>query len=459
MLISNHLNDPIGPEIDKVHEIMREHIMPLKNIKEYDEWSKGPIYRSCMSKIEKLIKNRFGLNLFMHRGPYDFTDTIWCCNVIEPRSDNVLMSSVYVKEGKETELADDWNYFLDIDYSKLKTKFVKETSTIDQDKVYISGYLSKIPARIFHSYYHLFSYYGNVYKEKSRVYTAREATSTLFHELGHLITYIFLAHKTDRTNLFLNEIAISLHKSEPAIKRERLLVEMCKEDLLDESDIKDLLKEERPIIMGPKLFNRIYNKTYATNISKHYSNAASERMADDFCMKFGYGEEMLSKAVGIPDYKVRTGDWKDTIMDNIGLVSIVGLILTAFVPFVALFYWALPLISIYTYCTLSREDMNEHQYDWSDNYYKRIRLTYINELKSNRLPKEIKDNILKKIDVIDKIMEKIKPLSLNTSIYYKLARLLFKNNKEAIDTKREEILLEQLASNDLFLYSAKLGDK
>ena len=56
-------------------------------------------------------------------------------------------------------------------------------------------------------------------------------------------------------------------------------------------------------------------------------------------------------------------------------------------------------------------------------------------------------------------MEKIKPLSLNTSIYYKLARLLFKNNREAIDTKKEEILLEQLASNDLFLYSAKLGDK
>lgn len=439
-LIADQFNDPFTRELDAVHEAIRQKVSTITSTEAFKaEVVKGK-FEEYSKKIEDLVRKRLGLciNLLM-------TDNfpVACC-MPYAMSNNILVLQKFKGIDPEDELKGSINF--------AKQNNFKEF-TIDYKKAHISGPITKHPAMVNMHYFYLFS----VAK-----LSVRETSAVIMHELGHLFTWIDMGSRTDRTNQIMNQISNSLKNKKPASKRKVLLVALEKNKAIDNKDLEDLAKEERPMMLTTKLYGKIFNQQYNSAISELYTDVSSETLADDLSTKFGYGGELSTSLVKIMNAFTKDAE---SILVPMNIWNIFAKVHNAFVMLsgVAFGSAVFRLVLLIAEGLLSLFGAHCYRYNMTYDDFKnridRIRRACINTLKDPMLSTDGKRALISQIEKIEAVQESYlddtdyRSSDMGSYIYSMLSSERQKIDFEII----LERSLEHLMNNKLFTMAAKLS--
>ena len=255
-LVKPQIGDPFGPALDKIHTAIKEECLKFTNKYDYEEYVDEGHMDQYYSAISKLVKDRLGITVTITS---DLHEGSACCySLMMPRYD-VPGLSRYAQD--LIQRSNDFSLPLEN-----SLKFIKEhngeVGTIDYENAKIGGAFSKYKDNYINIDYHKFFYRYD--------YSPQEITAVLLHELGHIFTYFELSSKVDRSNYLITEIANSLKNKEPASKRKVYILELSKQKMIDKKTAEDLAKEERPLLVGAKLFTSIFKQCmYIENVLKN----------------------------------------------------------------------------------------------------------------------------------------------------------------------------------------------
>lgn len=439
-LIADQFNDPFTRELDAVHEAIRQKVSTITSTEAFKaEVVKGK-FDEYSKKIEDLVAKRLGLgvNLLMSdQWP------VACCLPFQ-MSNNVLFLQIWKGVDIDEQLKE---------HIEFASKNNFKEFTIDYKKAHISGPMSKYPAMLNMHYFYLF----NIAK-----LSVRETSAVIMHELGHLFTWIDMGSRTDRTNQIMNQISNSIKNKEPASKRKVLLVALEKNKAIDNKDLEDLAKEERPMMLTTKLYGKIFNQQYNSAISTLYADTTSETLADDLATKFGYGADLATSLVKITNaftkdaetFSLIVNSWNIFIAIEQTFLALAGAVfqisIFSVVINIILTAWSFIMARMYRY-TMTYDDFK--------NRIDRIRRACINILKDPMLTADSKRSLISQIETIEAVQESYKDdtdYRSDDMVSY-IYRLVSSERKQIDFEIILERSLEHLMNNKLFTMAAKLS--
>ena len=344
-----------------------------------------------------------------------------------------------------------WRGNFDIpDQTKLLKESVGRQGTVDLAKAKVGGIFSEYKVTV-NLNFHMMIDPLNL--------TPAEITGVILHELGHAFGVCEYSDRLESINIALSNIATSvIDKKEKDLKfvyRELKSVN----DKVTEQDVEELFSENR-VIAGTKWFSVIIGTVRSNLGNDTYDRTGFEYLADSFVTRFGYGKQAV---IALDKLHTFTGDPAKSKANNYSLqiFSLLALILTlAFIIMMLLTsLWLLPLavyISLLFEFILfatgdSRFDM---PYDELKQRYIRVRNNLIERLKDREIEGEEAKTLLDDIEIIDAI---IKETYNSNTVWSKLSNIVFKSNRQAKNSIQEQQLLEELASNPLFVQAAKFN--
>lgn len=442
-LISGHLNDPIGPELDSIHEDIYKITRMIRSAGEMARMIKDGVFEPYLAKIEKLVYDRFGISICITQS---MSEPFACCIPFIINKENVL-STRQEREGKDIPIKDNARKFARANYLA--------DGEIDLVHGKVSGVLSKYNHIVNMEYYSLFV------EAKA---TIRETTACFLHEIGHLFTFIDMGYRTNTTNQIMNSICNSLKTKEPAAKRKYLLIDLAKNGMMDTKLVEKLAKEERPMILAAELFREIYKGYVNTSLSLYYTDTTSESLADDFATKFGYGKEIIT----FLDKLEHDADETRKFLGMAGLTIVFPILIavTCFMSPMTVINTILGSIAvgsiwitrIYRWLFMHLTGRVDMTYDTLFQRVVRIKRTLIDILKDRGIPAHTRESTIAIIESLEAVIKKrdvMEQEDLDTDISNVLSVFVPGKTEEDNFTKIER-LMERLANNNLFLASAKL---
>ena len=501
-LVKPQIGDPFGPALDKIHTAIKEECLKFTNKYDYEEYVDDGHMDQYYSAISKLVKDRLGIIVTITS---DLHEGSACCySLMMPRYDMPGLSR-YVQD--LIQRSNDFSLPLEN-----SLKFIKEhngeVGTIDYENAKIGGAFSKYKDNYINIDYHKFFYRYD--------YSPQEITAVLLHELGHIFTYFELSSKVDRSNYLITEIANSLKNKEPASKRKVYILELSKQKMIDKKTAEDLAKEERPLLVGAKLFTSIFKQCMYNVKSLNMADMTSEHLADDFSCKFGYSAYLshtLNKFQGGPvreytsrqnrkkgknDIKVDLGNMnisKDNrekekrepgmlgailgtlfggVLALLGVsiamvvISFIVLLLVVMLPIIfIILVLAIGLagtkelfdnVSSLVFWLIFGEFLGEHIYDTPYNRVERLIRTNIQILKTSNLPTAKKKLLIDQCMYIEDVLKNNQDLNTHDEFgwLHKLLTFLSSDAAKEADNMTIERNVERLVNNNLFLISARL---
>ena len=442
-LISGHLNDPIGPELDSIHEDIYKITRMIKSAGEMAKMIKDGVFEPYLAKIEKLVYDRFGISICITQS---MSEPFACCVPFIINKENIL-STRQEREGKDIPIKDNARKFARANYLA--------DGEIDLVHGKVSGVLSKYNHIVNMEYYSLFV------EAKA---TIRETTACFLHEIGHLFTFIDMGYRTNTTNQIMNSICTSLKTKEPAAKRKYLLIDLAKNGMMDTKLVEKLAREERPMILAAELFREIYKGYVNTSLSLYYTDTTSESLADDFATKFGYGKEIIT----FLDKLEHDADETRKFLGMAGLTIVFPILIavTCFMSPMTVINTILGSIAvgsiwitrIYRWLFMHLTGRVDMTYDTLFQRVVRIKRTLIDILKDRGIPAHTRESTVSIIESLEAVIKKrdvMEQEDLDTDISNVLSVFIPGKTEEDNFTKIER-LMERLANNNLFLASAKL---
>ncbi len=337
---------------------------------------------------------------------------------------------------------------------KEQQKFIKELvgkGWVDTKKAKVGGFFSDAKNTIYLHFYELTVTYK---------LTSKEIVGILLHEIGHVFSSYELSHRLAETNLILEDIATSV------LGKKRNLNSYIYVNLqkvypeVEKATAEKIAKADDNVILSlelAKVFSSIVVKD-----RKIALDPTSERLADRFSNRFGYGREMISglhklEEVGVIPSIVLRGI--SLLLDLVILRDMVSILLgfmlsltasSLLVPVITGLYGALiiQLISL-------GSDERGMDYDDGVRRVKQVRNDIVNQLKDSKLPNDVIRDALSKIADLDVSIVNAGNgiVSLKYSKkFYKLLTL----DASKVDSSREyNDLLDDLSNNELFVQAAK----
>lgn len=292
----------------------------------------------------------------------------------------------------------------------------------------------------------------------------KETTAIILHELGHAFYAMEYSDRMDGNNQVLAELAkTALNKKKdtdvnyiyrelktinPKMRREELDKLMSSDKTIASYHWFKFVVDSANEGVGSQLDNGSYNRT------------SFEQMADNFASRFGYGRHItialdkLTKSGWSPE-KYR-GAW---VFFQIMAVLAFALMATCLAVALAggfLIYAFLSAVVLMFIIGGSGESGRNYTYDKLKIRYVRIRNDMIQSLKNSKLDTKQTKIIVDNIYVTDSI---IKSTSEFNTLLDGFLNIISSSNRNAGRSIREEQLLEELASNALFIKAAELRIK
>ena len=334
-------------------------------------------------------------------------------------------------------------------YTKDANKVIKklednEKTFVDLKNAKVGGAFSTVPSKIYMGFRQL----------KDMKLTAREAAAMFMHEVGHAFVAYELAFNTIQTN----QILLALHKSLVA-KDQKLFeysLKLTEKRIGPSSGVYNELKEETDTnVVTTVVMAKIQEKRVSELGTAAYDKTTYEALADNFATRMGLGRELVTslekihRLYGSPEYSGETRFMYNMIQI---IVASYFMLLGAVLGSVLLMIAGAPIFFLITW-TVSDGAEYQNVYDKLKIRYKRVREQLISRLKVKSLAPELVKNILEDLKVLDKIIEQTGEFS---SILNVVGNIIYPSNWVLSSRKNAQRLLEELASNDLFIKAAQL---
>jgi len=267
----------------------------------------------------------------------------------------------------------------------------------------------------------------------------------IMHEIGHIFTLIEMySNSVKSTTTIINSL----------LKNNNI------DDVIDNLDLtsnKDLTNKDKSIMIYEHLTSDIKNIKLASN--RHYDYTDTEYNADNFAVKFGYGDSLiitLNKLTIVEDTTFN-------LLFVVGIYKIIMSMLTSMLVLLfitntftlltlTLFFILLDIISSITNITINKRNGNNSVHGDLQTRAKRIRTSIVSLLRDNNLNKDELKLIIKQLDITDKqfnILEK----SLMDSVFGGLINKTFSVNLNLQDSLANSI--DSLINNNLYVSSTK----
>ena len=278
--------------------------------------------------------------------------------------------------------------------------------------------------------------------------TASEAAAVVLHEIGHAFTFMeFLTriHSGNQVLAYLNA------------KRLNLEPEQFKVVVANISSSFGMSKEQAAAIERAKNDEETAVLLMAINESKTrselginlYDATSCEQLADQFAARHGAGKELLSvldKVGGLEVYENRHQyGWMVDILTGTAVIAC-GLLLGGAWAAVAGLYSAGMILSV-----VFADQPN--LYDNAEHRPTRIKNDLIERLKDRELTNDERKGLIEIIEIIDKVIAAKKGFP---NLSQHIALLLRSSYRKAYNFEILQKQLEAIASNHLFVQSAKL---
>ena len=337
---------------------------------------------------------------------------------------------------------------------KDQTKFLKENvsrqGTVDLAKAKVGGIFAEYKVTVNINFHAL---------SESIQLTPAEISGVILHELGHAFGICEYSDRLESINIALSNIAFSvINKKEKDLKyvyRELKSVN----DKVTEADVEELFSENR-VVAGAKWFNVIIGTVRSNLGNDAYDRTGFEYLADSFVTRFGYGKQTvvaLDKLHRFMCDPAKSAGLNQTLqvfalLDFIMLLAIIIWILCASITLIPLAAYFCFIFGLFFFA--SGDGVRDMTYDDLKQRYIRVRNNIIERLKSKEIQGEEAKVLLDDIDMIDAM---IKETYDTRTVWNKLSNIVFKTNRQASKSIQEQQLLEELASNSIFVQAAKFN--
>lgn len=327
--------------------------------------------------------------------------------------------------------------------TKVIDTFTKRKGSVNVEKARVSG--------IFSEYTHPF-YLNIPALVQTHGFTAADLTAVTLHELGHAFNACYYADRTDETNQVLASIARHLTAKETG-GIEYVYQELKKvKPSIEKEEVDKILNGPR-VVAGSLWFKMVTEIVRSNMPDDTYNQTSFELKADNFASRFGYGKELvlaLDKLLALSPEKNKSVFIFMHIVNAMLTVFLSSLVM---VSLAAGLLFPLVVFTFYTfiYFTIFRVDFKNMTYDELKVRYLRIRQDIIDQLKSPRLKKETVKELLESLEVVDLSIKQTIKIQVLPQV---ISDFVFPSARRAKASINDQQLMEQLASNDLFIHAA-----
>lgn len=294
--------------------------------------------------------------------------------------------------------------------------------------------------------------------------TDREMTAIILHEIGHGFSYCEYSDRFDSTNQILANLVLDVLNK----KDKTDLVYVYKElsainPNITSEDVKKLVSGDK-VIAGKIWYTKVLLPVVSTMVNRVYDRVSSEKIADNFTSKFGYGRDLVvaldkihkyypDETTSLALYSLNIIRTMRNTLWSVFLITLSIYTKNAFWIFMACYYQGVKIGITVANMVFSGEAYRDYTYDDLKERYKSIRATIISNLKDLQLSKSEVKQLIDDIHEMDKV---IKDTYNFKSISRILGNIVNPYSKKAVKDIEEQRLLEELANNDLFLKAAEL---
>lgn len=395
-----------------------------------------------LDPLTTLFEKRFNIRILLIIPPYD--DAF----VYTPALD---VNHVLHRTGVNSGVYTDNNY----NYDRVK----KEINRVMKDSVgYIDLKKAKLGGR-FSQTVHVMGIGADWLFGSSE--SPETIAGVFLHEIGHLFSYYEYLYKTVYSNAVLDSVIEDLTSPNIADdKKIGILVNLETSSAIgkitDKNKLIKLEKDNIVKVISSELLNNIRSETDDTNVSN-----TSEYTADQFAVRMGADAAMMADFLYSPSFAKWMDDANARFKTSLGIVAVgvaSAILGVAIAPVVALMGLLFVRVGIHIGSTaqsdLSYTINNENLYGTDLERFKRLRNDLVGRLKAYPKSKSIMITI-KQIDELNKLMSQIKP----PKNVWRSVVTFFSSYQRNINNQREkEKILEDLASNDLFVYGYKFAN-
>lgn len=339
------------------------------------------------------------------------------------------------------------NFYIN-DQERLLAKIENKKGYVDLEKARLGGIFSEYVNKVYLDFKSLFSL----------GLSSSEVTGVLLHELGHGFEVCEYSDRTSSANQVLIEIAKKIQgKKELDLEYVYREITGKIDKNYTEKQLDDLVNGNR-IVAGVEWFKLMITASGQAIRSQQengrYDDNSFEQLADNFANRFGYGRALITgldkitKKYGSIDKNKSTYVFS-IMMESLVLGAAVALVIIG-IPIIIKLY---VLIFMSLVILSAGDEYRDHTYDDLKKRYLRVRSDLIEVLKDQDIDSSYSKSVVDDIKLLDSIIDETGD---RKSVYNLLSNFFIGSNRRAKKAIYQQHLLEQLASNDLFLKSAEL---
>lgn len=332
------------------------------------------------------------------------------------------------------------------DQQKVINKLQGKKGSVNTATAKVSGFFSEYEHVVYMNFHDLIKF--NL--------TEAEITAILLHELGHDFTTLEYSNRLNSLNQIFANVALRLTSDKKKDQLEYIYKELKTVDAeVSEQDVDDIVNGNR-IIAGVKMIKTLFNSVDTQMRESTYDKTASEQMADNFANRFGYGRHLVSALDKISDrfYNPEKSRLASILTWIFELNRLLGMIIVAGSLAAYPIHACMALFILYVTLRTSAEDCRDYTYDELKFRYKRVRQDMVEQIKAiadkGGNKKQLQE-MLDSIYYIDSIIEKT---YIYKSVFRLIGNAIFAGGRKADRAIKEQQLMEELATNDLFLEAA-----
>ena len=288
---------------------------------------------------------------------------------------------------------------------------------------------------------------GNDYKM-----TEREIVAVILHEIGHCWTHMEYAYKVFSSVQVLNDVIREEYSKRNKTPTEAIKIFYNKTNLpATKSNSKDIT--ELSIIAYKDII-----RGSTVGLYSNHTTTDSEQQADEFSSRFGMGAELTTALdkLGLSSFYDRSMEPIYPVLAFMPLLMMIALNTVMISPLFVLTMGGISAVIFLLIGTMVGVGLYDKDtyitYDDAYRRYRRIKNATIRRL-SFVEDKLVKEEVLKQIDIIDRVYLEVKKDTEN-SFFRKLSNWFHKGNRDWDELMVDE-MIEDLVANDLITASAR----
>lgn len=296
-------------------------------------------------------------------------------------------------------------------------------------------------------------------------FSDRELVSVMAHEIGHIFNTLSDMYRTADTNVVLYDIMSSMDMKNP----EKVTLTMAKEFNIPAPNLSKKGKEREVMLFVSNLMDSVAKNNYGNTKNR----TASERLADQFPVRFGLGVEYFNVNKKI-NFNIRGYSEVDYLLDipqmaslsNFALVvGLAALLLVVLISAELIGITAVYLVFVGVFKTMmlisrfmvGTDDANSTIYDDSKRRLESVRNDFVRRINSvvpkDKLERELIRERILELEIMDK---EISNFRKNRSFVGMIGEFIMPSlRKKSKETMINE-LLENMEANKLQVLSEKL---